>query len=75
MHSNTGDQFTAKSKMINLFETPFGKSYFCPGHEVIPLYRENQQVATVRMKEIHLQAFDVEEGKFSTSKFPLKAAL
>ena len=63
-----GEKITAKSKKVNLFETPYGKSYFCPAQEVILLYREEQHVATVRLKEIHLQPYDVEDGKFSPSE-------
>lgn len=54
---------------MSLFETPYGKSYFCPAQEVILLYGDGeQQVATVRLKEIHVQPYDVEDGKFSSSK-------
>ncbi|XP_035217181.1 lysosome-associated membrane glycoprotein 5-like isoform X2 [Stegodyphus dumicola] len=58
-------KYTAKSKSISLFETPLGKSYYCPAEEVILLYHENKHVATARMSEIHLQPYDVKKGKFS----------
>ncbi|KFM61963.1 Lysosome-associated membrane glycoprotein 5, partial [Stegodyphus mimosarum] len=58
-------KYTAKSKNVNLFETPLGKSYYCPAEEVILLYHENKHVATARMSEIHLQPYDVKKGKFS----------
>lgn len=60
------EKVTAKSKKVSLFETPVGKSYYCPAQEVIILYNENQQVANVDLKEIHLQPYAVEDGKFST---------
>lgn len=64
-----GEKVTAKSKKVSLFETPYGKSYFCPAQEVILLYRDGEQhAATVHLKEIHVQAYDVEDGKFSSSK-------
>lgn len=57
---------TGKSKEKILFETPIGKSYFCPGKE-ISLFSDDQLVAHVNLKDVHLQPYDVEDGKFSTS--------
>lgn len=66
---------TAKSKKDNWFETPLGKAYLCPAQEVILLYSEDQHVATARMKDTHLQPYDVEDGKFSSSELHIKYAL
>ncbi|XP_054711263.1 uncharacterized protein LOC129220857 [Uloborus diversus] len=64
--SNNHRNMTATSKDLSLFETPMGRSYFCPGHETVLLYNEDKkQVATVKLSEIQLQPYQVEDNKFS----------
>ncbi|GIY83592.1 lysosome-associated membrane glycoprotein 5 [Caerostris darwini] len=56
---------TARSRNVNSFETPLGKSYFCPAQEVVTLYVANKPTVTARIKELRLQPFEVENGQFS----------
>ncbi|KAG8187744.1 hypothetical protein JTE90_015614 [Oedothorax gibbosus] len=57
---------TVRSLEDGLFYTQYGKSYFCPSPDVIPMYnhKEEKQVLA-RMKDVHLQVYAVEMGKFS----------
>lgn len=57
----------ARSKELNLFETPIDKSYFCPSPEVITLFRVDKKVVTIRLKDVHIQPYAVQKGRFSTS--------
>ncbi|GBO16180.1 hypothetical protein AVEN_206946-1 [Araneus ventricosus] len=59
---------TARSKDITLFETPLKNSYFCPGQEIVLLYAVNKQVVTVRIRDLQLQPFEIENGQFSPTQ-------
>ncbi|XP_055945004.1 lysosome-associated membrane glycoprotein 5-like isoform X2 [Argiope bruennichi] len=58
---------TARSKDVTLFETPLKNSYFCPGQEIILLYAGNKQAVTVRIRDLQLQPFEIENGQFSAT--------
>lgn len=52
-----------------MFTTVMGKSYFCPSPPIINLYesKTGQPSVVVRLTNVHLQAFQIEKGKFAPS--------
>ncbi|XP_035215812.1 lysosome-associated membrane glycoprotein 5-like [Stegodyphus dumicola] len=63
--SNAG-KTTSRSLEDGLFRTQYGKSYFCPSPDVIPMYNsKKEKVVLARMKDAHLQVYDVHKGQFS----------
>ncbi|XP_042909596.1 lysosome-associated membrane glycoprotein 5 isoform X1 [Parasteatoda tepidariorum] len=63
--TNVGKK-TVRTLEDGLFATPYGKSYFCPSPDVIPMYdSRKERVVLTRMKDVHLQMYDVQMGKFS----------
>ncbi|XP_013780891.1 lysosome-associated membrane glycoprotein 5-like [Limulus polyphemus] len=64
--TNGGKKTARSADNTTLFETPFGKSYFCPSPEVIPLYdSKRNKVTIVRLHDVQLQPYDVKNGVFS----------
>ncbi|CAL1281732.1 unnamed protein product [Larinioides sclopetarius] len=63
--TNVGKK-TVRTLEDGLFKTQYGKSYFCPSPDVIPMYgSDKEKVVLARMKDVHLQVYDVQMGKFS----------
>ncbi|GFS63136.1 lysosome-associated membrane glycoprotein 5 [Trichonephila inaurata madagascariensis] len=63
--TNVGKK-TVRTLEDGLFATQYGKSYFCPSPDVIPMYNsEKEKMVLARMKDVHLQMYDVQMGKFS----------
>lgn len=54
-----------------MFTTPLGKSYLCPSPPAINLYESKQDKPSVKVRftNVHFQAFQIEFGKFSPSKY------
>lgn len=54
---------------LSIFNSPLGKSYFCPSPPVMNLYdsKTGKSSVVVRFTNVHLQAFQIEMGKFSPS--------
>lgn len=54
-----------------MFTTPLGKSYLCPSPPALNLYEPKQERPSVKVRftNVHFQAFQIEFGKFSPSKF------
>lgn len=66
--TNAGKR-TARSLEDGLFATPYGKSYFCPSPDVINMYNSKKdKIVLARLKDVRLQVYDVEHGKFSTAQ-------
>lgn len=60
---------TARNLEDGLFSTPYGKSYFCPSPDVINMYNSRKdKIVLARMKDVHLQVYDIHNGKFSPCK-------
>ncbi|RWS14597.1 lysosome-associated membrane glyco5-like protein [Dinothrombium tinctorium] len=59
----------SKKSSLKQFETPLGKSYFCPAPPAVNLYdKKGEQTVFVRLTSIQIQAFEIKNGKFSTEK-------
>lgn len=60
-----------KEGSLGMFTTMMGKSYFCPSPPIINLYesKTGKPSVVVRLTNVHLQAFQIEMGKFAPSKY------
>lgn len=56
-----------KEGSLGMFTTMMGKSYFCPSPPIINLYesKTGKPSVVVRLTNVHLQAFQIEMGKFA----------
>ncbi|KAH9426631.1 Lysosome-associated membrane glycoprotein 5 [Dermatophagoides pteronyssinus] len=64
-----GGKKVARTKpgSLGMFTTAMGKSYFCPSPPIINLYesKTGKPSVVVRLTNVHLQAFQIEMGKFA----------
>ncbi|XP_074595846.1 lysosome-associated membrane glycoprotein 5 [Brevipalpus obovatus] len=65
--SINGGPMTARSDADSLkqFETLLGHSYYCPSPSIINMYVGDDRTVIVRMSTVQLQAYRIENGKFS----------
>lgn len=61
----------ARPAAMEMFVTSLGKSYMCPSPPIINLYepKAEKPSVVVRFTHVHFQAFQIEMGKFSPSKY------
>lgn len=67
---STGREMIARSDQDSLkqFETLMSKSYYCPSPSIINMYtRDGERTVILRMSTVQLQAYQINNGKFSPS--------